>query len=119
MRLSVLPLVAVAACAALPEAKTEIAPSGQTFPDAVAKICDVDRLARLGDDDSLELGLERSAWITEHVDHPEAIEIRVLLSVKGAGEQAEMLRAQARKVGLRSCALADSLEQRGTGGLSP
>jgi hypothetical protein len=42
-----------------------------------------------------------------------------VLSVKGAGEQAKMLREQARMLGVPRCALADALERTGMGGLSP
>jgi hypothetical protein len=111
-----LPLLA-AACAPVPEAK---APSGQTFPAAVSLICDVDHLAGLaGDADPLGAGAKRTAWIADHVDNPDAIELRTLMSVKGPADQARMLRDRAKEAGVARCALADALEKGDTGGLSP
>ncbi|KYF69800.1 hypothetical protein BE15_01790 [Sorangium cellulosum] len=107
------------ACGPAPEAKTP-ASGGQTFPEAVAMMCDVDRLAGLdAEADPISVGQGRSAWLAEHVESPDGIELRTMLSVKGAAEQGGMLRDEARKVGLSRCALADALERDGTGGLSP
>lgn len=83
-------------------------------------ICDVDRLASIaGEDNPLGVGVQRTAWIAEHVDNPDAIELRTLMSVKDAGAQAKMLREQAAAAGVARCALADSMERSGMGGLSP
>ena len=41
------------------------------------------------------------------------------MSVKGAPEQACMLRDRARDLGVKDCALAESLAKTGEGGLSP
>ena len=116
--LAVVPL-AVAACTTTPVAKPP-AQQGQPFAAAVGMICDVDRLGGIsGESDALGAGPKRSAWLAEHVDNPDAIELRTLMSVKGAGEQAKMLREQANAAGVARCALADALEQSGIGGLSP
>jgi hypothetical protein len=93
---------------------------GQCYADALALICDVDHLAGLdAEADPIAVGQKRTEWIQGHADNPDAIELRVLMSVKGAGEQATMLRSQAKQAGLTKCALADSLEKTGAGGLSP
>jgi hypothetical protein len=87
--------------------------------EALQMICDVDRLAGVdADKDLLEAGAKRSAYLDEHDRNPEGIELRTLLSVKGAGDQAKMLRERARDCRL-SCALADTLERTGMGGLTP
>jgi hypothetical protein len=112
-------LLTVAACTSTPDAKTPET-SGQSFPQALAMICDVDRLAGIeAAADPVAIGGKRTAWIAEKVDNPDAIELRTLLSVKGAQDQARMLREQAKALHVQSCALADSLEREGTGGLSP
>ena len=49
----------------------------------------------------------------------DAIELRVLISVKEPAEQARMLREQAKEVGLKTCALADTLEKSSGGGIAP
>ncbi|WP_438032308.1 hypothetical protein [Sorangium sp. So ce204] len=112
-------LTSLSACSSAPEAKAP-APGGQTFPEAVAMMCDVDTRAGLDPEaDPISVGQMRSAWIGEHVESPDGIELRTMLSVKGAAEQGAMLREEAKKAGLARCALADSLEADGTGGLSP
>ncbi|WP_437323950.1 hypothetical protein [Sorangium sp. So ce381] len=109
----------LSACSKAPEAKAP-APGGQTFSEAVAMMCDVDSRAGLDPEaDPISVGQMRSAWIAEHVESPDGIELRTMLSVKGAAEQGAMLRDEARKAGIARCALADSLEADGTGGLSP
>ncbi|MFT3767514.1 MAG: hypothetical protein QM820_18830 [Minicystis sp.] len=113
-----LPLV-MAACSNVPAAKAPPA-TGQSFPQALTMICDVDRLAGLeGDADPLGSGPKRSAWLAEHVDNPDAIELKTLMSVKGPADQARMLREHAKEAGVTRCALADALEHSTTGGLSP
>ena len=118
-----LPLLALAsllsACSSMPEPKAP-AEDQKRFAAAVATMCDVDRLAGLTPDaDPLGIGTKRTAWITEKVDNPDAIELRVLLSVKGASDQGHMLRARAKELGVERCALADTLEKTDVGGLSP
>ena len=111
--------VALSACVATPGPRAP-EPPGQSFAAAVAMMCDVDRQAGLSADaDPLGVGARRTAWITDKVDNPDAIELRTLLSVKGAAEQAQMLRARAKGCGVGACALADSLEKNEAGGLSP
>ena len=96
------------------------APPSGGYRQAVESMCDVDRRAAIvAAEDPLELGQKRSAWINEHVDDPDGIYFRTMLSVKGPEEQSKMLRDEARKVGLAGCALADSLAKDGTGGISP
>lgn len=108
-----------AACGA-PQQPAPAQPQGQSYEEAVKMMCDVDRLAALSpSDDPLGIGQQRTAWISEHVDNPDGIYLRTILSVKPAEEQAAELRNQAKKTGLARCALADSLDETGTGGISP
>jgi hypothetical protein len=120
----VLPIVAAlcaAGCASsTPSAQAEGAPAGQSFPEAMRIMCNVDELAGLSaEEDPFSLGQKRTEWISAHVDNPDAIELRTLASVKGADEQAKMLRAKAMEAGFPRCPLADALEQSSAGGLSP
>jgi hypothetical protein len=119
MRPALLLLLALTACNAAPEAKAPES-QGQTFPQAVEMMCNVDRLAGLDSAaEPLEIGQKRSAWINEHVDNPDAIELRTRMSVKPASEQAEMLREKSTSCSLGACPFADALEKDGMGGLSP
>ncbi len=87
---------------------------------AIQLICDVDRLAGVdADKDLLDAGARRSAYLDEHDTSPDGIELRTLLSVKGATDQAKMLRERAREVCNTGCALADTLDRTGMGGLTP
>ena len=116
------PLLALAlpACKLMPEAKAPDPAEQRAFAAALVKMCDVDRQAGLSPEaEPLAVGGKRTAWITENVGNPDVIELRTLMSVKGAVDQAGMLRACTQAAGLKSCALADSLAQTGEGGLSP
>lgn len=111
--------VALVACAAAPPAKVP-EQSCQELSKAITMMCDVDRLAGVSaDNDPLGAGQKRTAWITEHVDNPDAIELRTLMSVKAPAEQARMLRERGKDAGVSRCALADALETATEGGLSP
>ena len=102
-----------------PESK--LSPTEQrAFAAGVARMCDVDRRAGLTTDaDPLTLGQRRTAWIADHVESPDVIELRTLMSVKGAADQACMLRDKAAELGVQRCPLADTLAKTGEGGLSP
>lgn len=111
-----LPLALLVACSAAPPA----ASPGPEQRETITRFCDVDALAHIrAEDDPLTLGTRRTEWLTAHVDTPDGIYLRTLMSVKGAAEQAKMLREEAQRSGLSACALADSLEAEGAGGLSP
>lgn len=91
----------------------------KAFTEAMKMICDVDRLAGVdADKDLLEAGAKRSAYLNEHDRNPDGIELRTLLSVKGASDQAKMLRERAKDCRV-SCTLADTLDRTGMGGLTP
>jgi len=84
---------------------------GQSYHDAIEMMCHVDRLAGLSvDDDPIQIGAHRAEWIAEHIEHPDAIEFRTLITVRPPGEQARLLKQQAKSVGLEDCPLADSWE---------
>jgi hypothetical protein len=122
MRVESVVVLAVIGCcvgACAPEAAAP-KPAGCVQPESVAKMCDVDRLAGIAADaEPFEVGAQRSNWIATNVHDPEAIELRVRLSVLPAEEQGKRLRQVARESGIARCDLADTLEQRGIGGLAP
>lgn len=94
--------------------------AGQSYPEAVRVLCDVDRLAGINaEDDPLAAGRQRTEFIQSHVENPDGIYFRTMISVKGASEQAADLRAEAKEAGLSGCALADDLEKNGAGGIAP
>jgi hypothetical protein len=93
---------------------------GQSYPEAIRVLCDVDKLAGIAtEEDPLALGRKRTDFIQTHVDNPDGIYLRTLMSVKGPAEQAADLREEAKETGLERCALAEDLEKNGAGGLSP
>ena len=114
------PILALSACKMMPEAKGPTPEEQRAYAAALVKMCDVDRQAGLTPEaEPLAVGVKRTAWITENVGNPDIIELRTLMSVKGAAEQATMLRNCAKNAGLKECPLADTLARTGEGGLSP
>jgi hypothetical protein len=90
-----------------PEPKPE-----QSYEEAIALMCDVDRRAGLDPaSDPIDVGQKRSDWLADHVKNPDAIYLRTMLSVQSERQQGQALRAEAKGCGVGSCALADSLEQ--------
>jgi hypothetical protein len=94
--------------------------SKHSFPEAMKMLCNVDELAKLTpEEDLLEVGRKRSAWLSDEVDNGDFIEFRTLVSVKLPEEQVAKIRAKAKEVGIASCPLADSIEKEPTGVLVP
>jgi hypothetical protein len=90
-----------------PEPKPE-----QSYEEAISLICDVDRRAGLDPaSDPIDVGQKRSDWLADHVKNPDAIYLRTMLSVQSERQQGQALRSEAKGCGVRTCALADSLEQ--------
>lgn len=99
---------------------TPVQTSKHSFPEAMKMLCNVDQLAHLApEDDLLEIGRKRSAWLADEVDNGDFIEFRTLVSVKGPDEQVTKIRSKAKEVGVASCPLADSIEKEPTGVLVP
>lgn len=110
-------LVAMSGIACAPPRPAEPPPSvglsGQTYKQAVETICAVDTLAQIAaPDDPVSVDVDRFAWLEEHVDNPEGIYLRTVLSVKTPKDRACLLRDAVREVGLPRCALADTESQR-------
>lgn len=106
-----------AGCAAAPPPPV---PEGQSYKEAIDIICHVDELAGIDPaGDPLSLGSARTSYVNEHVENPEGIYFRTLISVKGAKDQAEAIREEASGQGLTKCPLAEQLAQADIGGLSP
>jgi len=83
-------------------------------------MCEVDARAGLSaEEDPLAIGQKRTAWLGDHIDNPDGIEFRTLVSVKGPEDQAKMIRAKAAELGMKECPLADSIEATSAGGISP
>jgi hypothetical protein len=94
--------------------------SKHSFPEAMKMLCDVDKLANLSpDDDLLEIGRKRSAWLSDEVDNGDFSEFRTLVSVKGPEDQVVKIRSKAKELGITACPLADSIEANPTGVLVP
>ena len=79
-------------------------------------ICEVDTLAQIAaPDDPVSVDVDRFAWLEEHVDNPEGIYLRTVLSVKTPKDRACLLHDAVREVGLARCALADTESERDGG----
>src|SRR5688572_28945501 len=85
---------------------------GQSYREALRKICKVDELAVLGTEaDPLEKSQMREDWLTEQVENLDAIYFRTLLKVQSAEEKSAALRAEAKKSGLDGCPLTDTIAE--------
>lgn len=85
---------------------------GQSYREALDTICKVDELAGLdAEGDPLEKSQRREDWLIERVKNPDAIYFRTMLKVQSAGEKSASLRDEAKKAGLESCPLADTIDQ--------
>lgn len=84
--------------------------SGQTYAQAIELMCNVDAHAGLSDADPLELSQKRDEWIAENIKHPDAIELRTLLTVRSFPERAKVLRTEAKEQHLKICPLADAYD---------
>jgi hypothetical protein len=99
------------ACAR-PPAPEEPEYRGQSYREALDTICKVDQLAGLdAEGDPLEKSQKREDWLSERVKNPDAIYLRTMLKVKSAGEKSASLRDEAKKAGLASCPLAETIDQ--------
>ena len=99
------------ACARPPPAE-EPEYQGQSYREALHTICKVDQLAGLdAEGDPLEKSQRREDWLSERVKNPDAIYFRTMLKVQSAGEKSASLRDEAKKAGLESCPLADTIDQ--------
>ncbi len=106
-------------CSSTPKPRAP-AQEGQSYEEAIALVCEVDKQAGIQSDaDLITLGQERTSFVKAHVENPDGIYFVTLASVKTPQEQAAALREEAQKTGLRGCPLSDNLERDGAGGLSP
>jgi hypothetical protein len=115
-----LALSALGCGASQPTPESTPQPAGQSFPEAMNILCNVDRLASLStEEDPFAIGQQRSAFLSDRIENPDGIEFRTIVSVKGPDEQAKAIRAKAKQVGVDPCPLADAIEASPTGGLAP
>jgi hypothetical protein len=118
--LALLALLALGCGASQPAPEPPPATTGQSFPQAMNLLCNVDKLANLTtEEDPFAIGQQRSAWLAERIENPDGIEFRTIVSVKGPDEQAKAIRKKAKEVGVDPCPLADAIEASPTGGLAP
>jgi hypothetical protein len=83
---------------------------GQSYREALRVMCKVDELAGLARTvDPLEKSQAREDWLNERIENPDAIYFRTLLKVKSAEEKSAELHAEAKKAGLDTCPLADTI----------
>lgn len=113
--------IVIGGCAGeTPAPAAPVQTSKHSFPEAMKMLCNVDELAKLSpEEDLLEIGRKRSAWLSDEVDNGDFIEFRTLVSLKMPEEQAAKIRTKAKELGISSCPLADSIEKEPTGVLVP
>jgi hypothetical protein len=116
-------LIILLACAGKEPAAQPAASGAQSFEQALELICDVDELRKKeapdAEEDAMAVGRLRTRILNERVESPDGIFLLTMLSVKGAKEQAALLRKELAAAGGQRCRLADSLEADELGALSP
>ena len=104
----------LSACAEPEKDPATVPDNGQKYRDAIATMCNVDEAVGAGaDTDVLELADRRHEYLEGHVKHPDGIYFYTLFRTQGPKEQAEGLQKEAKDVGIKRCALADTLAVEG------
>jgi hypothetical protein len=105
-------LLTLAACAPpsyrVPPPAPVPGPSGQTYCQAVEVICDVDRRAGVDPADVVAADQQRFGYLEAHVDNPEGVYLRTILSASTPAERAVIMRDAQREAGLAACSYAES-----------
>ena len=93
------------ACSAQPAQQPTT--DGQSYTQAIDTICRVDELAKLDpEQDVLGVDTQRFEYLGDHVDNPDGIFFRTVLSVKPPQERATMLLHEADVAKVEHCPLA-------------
>jgi hypothetical protein len=83
--------------------------SGQSYAQAIATICDADRLSGADANDPLEAQNQRNDYLVQHVKNADGIYFLTVFRTQTAAEQAEALTREAKVAKLARCALGESL----------
>lgn len=95
-------------------AEPEAVSSEQSYDDAIRVFCNVDQLAGLSaEDDPIGVSQQRQEWLERRIQHPDVIYLRTILRIQAPEAQVRELNAAASKAGLRTCPLAESVQEHG------
>lgn len=87
--------------------------SGQSYAEAIAIMCDADRLSGAEPSDPLQAATTRDEYLVGHVKNADGIYFLTLFRSKAGPEQADALACQAEASKLAKCALVDTLRSDG------
>jgi hypothetical protein len=87
--------------------------SGQSYAEAIATVCDADRLAGVDESDPLGAAKLREDYLIEHVKNADGIYFLTVFRSKPAAEQAESLAREATATKVTRCPLVDTLRAGG------
>lgn len=87
--------------------------SGQSYAEAIATVCDADRLSGADPNDPVEAANQRNEYLVNHVKNADGIYFLTVFRTQAAAEQAESLTREAKVVKVPRCALADGLRAEG------
>lgn len=87
--------------------------SGQSYAEAIATVCDADRLAGVDANDPLEAANTRENYLVEHVKNADGIYFLTLFRSKSAPERAQSLAREAEATHRSSCPLVATLRAEG------
>jgi hypothetical protein len=83
--------------------------SGQSYSEAIATLCDADRLAKTDPNDPLSAAKVRDEYLVEHVKNADGIYFLTLFRTKAGSEQADSLAHEAKATHVARCPLVDTL----------
>ena len=88
--------------------------SGQSYAQAIATICDADRLSGADANDPLEAQNQRNDYLAQHVKNADGIYFLTVFRTQTAAEQSEALTREAKLAKVARCALGESLRAEAT-----
>jgi len=89
--------------------------SGQSYAEAIATVCDADRLAGADPNDPLQAARLRDEYLVEHVKNADGIYFLTLFRSKAGSDQVDSLAREAKAAKVARCPLIDTLRASNAG----
>jgi hypothetical protein len=83
--------------------------SGQSYAEAIATVCDADKLAGADVNDPLEAAKLRDEYLVEHVKNADGIYFLTVFRSKAGAEQVDSLAREVKATKVAHCPLLDTL----------
>lgn len=87
--------------------------SGQSYAEAIATLCDAEKLSGADPSDPLQAATTRDEYLVDHVRNADGIYFLTVFRSKAGPDQADALAREAKASKLARCALVDTLRSEG------